>query len=128
MATQRPVEIIAGKFSHRKLANRGLAQGPTRSFYFNLEGETAILSQCTQIVDDIVIAANDSQHLVQSCVRKCGKTLLQTNYDNMTFLCTRSWIIGPHHENKKNSPTKLKLTQIVEKNSFPLSKNTLDCL
>ena len=84
MADQRSVEMLAFNFASRTFAYRRLTQGLSRalsassSFMREYLDKVIKVDQCAQYVDDIGIAANDAEQLINNlratfeCIQKAG--------------------------------------------------------
>ena len=87
MAEQKSIEMIAFSFASRTLAYRRLAQGLSRaltafsSFMREYLDKVIKADQCAQYVDDIGIAANDAEPLINNlratfqCIQQAGLKL-----------------------------------------------------
>ena len=87
MADQRSIEMLAFNFASRTFAYRRLAQGLSRalsafsSFMREYLDKVIKADQCAQYVDDIGIAANDAEQLINNlratfqCIQKAGLKL-----------------------------------------------------
>ena len=87
MADQRSIEMLAFNFASRTFAYRKLAQGLSRalsafsSFVREYLDKVIKADQCAQYVDDIGMAANDVEQLINNlratfqCIQKAGLKL-----------------------------------------------------
>ena len=130
-ADQQSIELLAFKFASRTFAYRRLAQGLSRSpsaflsFIRELLDPVIIADQCAQYVDDIGMAANTPEQLIQNllavfqCLRKAGLKLSITKchsgVQEVDFL-------GRTIRTKGVAPERQKITKFLEKLKFPQSK------
>ena len=77
MADQKSIEMLAFNFAIQTFAYRSLAQSLSRalsafsSFMREYFDKVIKADQCAQYVDDIGIAANDAEHLIQNLRATC---------------------------------------------------------
>ena len=135
MANQQSIELLAFNFASRTFADRRLAQGLSRSLsafsrfireYFDPVGKA---DQCAQYVDDIGIAANTPEQLIENlravfqCLRKTG---LKLSMAKCHFGVQEVDFLGGTITTKGVAPQKQKITQFFEKVKFPRSKKALE--
>ena len=134
MADQQSIELLAMKFTSRTLAYRRLAQGLNRSlsafssFIREYLDPVIKADQCAQYVDDIGIAANTSEQLIENlravfqCLRKAGLKLSMAKWH---FGVQEVNFFGRTITTKGVAPQKQKIAKFPEKVNFPRSKKAL---
>ena len=134
MADQRSIEMLAFNFASRTFAYRRLAQGLSRalSAFSSLMREYLYrvikADQCAQYVDDIGIAANDAEHLIENlrasfeCSREAGlKLTMHKCHFGATEIDFLRRTITPEGVKPQNDS----ITNFLEKTKFPKSKKAL---
>ena len=106
MVDQRSIEMLAFNFASRTFAYRRLAQGLSRvlsafpSFMREYLDKVIKADQCAQYVDDIGIAANDAEQLINNlratfqCIQKAGLKL------TMPFWRNGNRLTGTYHHSR----------------------------
>ena len=129
MADQRSVELLAFNFASRTFAYRRLAQGLSRapsafsSFMREyLDSVIKAADQCGQYVDDIGIAANTTEQLINIAVFKCiRKAGLKLTIENCHFGVTQVEFLG-RTITPERAPQDQKVKNFLSKVRFPKSK------
>ena len=131
MADQRSVELLAFNFASRTFAYRRLAQGLSRalsafsSFMREYLDSVIKADQCAQYVDDIGIAANTTEQLIQNiravfkCIRKAG---LKLTIEKCHFGVTQIEFLGRTITPDGVAPQDQKVKNFLCKVRFPNSK------
>ena len=131
MADQRSVELLAFNFASRTFAYRRLAQGLSRalsafsSFMREYLDSVIKADQCAQYVDDIGIAANTTEQLIQNiravfkCIRKAG---LKLTIEKCHFGVTQIEFLGRTITPDGVAPQDQKVKNFRSKVRFPKSK------
>ena len=134
MADQRSLEMLAFNFASRIFAYRRLAQGLSRalsvfsSFMRDYLDRVIKADQCAQYVDDIGIAANDTEHLIKNlratfeCIREAG---LKLTMHKCHFGATEIDFLGRTITTEGVKPQKESITNFLEKTKYPKSKKAL---
>ena len=134
MADQRSLEMLAFNFASRIFAYRRLAQGLSRalsvfsSFMRDYLDRVIKADQCAQYVDDIGIAANDTEHLIKNlratfeCIREAG---LKLTMHKCHFGATEIDFLGRTITTEGVKPQKESITNFLEKIKYPKSKKAL---
>ena len=141
MADQRSVEMLAFNFASRTFAYRRLAQGLSRalsassSFMREYLDKVIKVDQCAQYVDDIGIAANDAEQLINNlratfeCIQKAGLklTMHKCHFGAMEIDFFERTItpagVKPHRPRRATESTKVQ--NFLEITKFPKSKKAL---
>ena len=128
MADIKSIEVLAFNFASRTFAYRRLAQGLSRALSavstFTREYLDKVIKagQCAHYFDDIGIAANDSDHLMQNiratfeCKRHAG---LKLSMRNCYFRATEINFLGRTITPEGEKPQTERITNILEKNEIP---------
>ena len=131
IADQRSVELLAFNFASRTFAYRRLAQGISRALSafssFMREYLDAVIKadKCAQNVDDIGIAANKTEQLINNtravfkCIRKAG---LKLTIEKCHFGVTQVKFLGRTITPNGIAPQDHKITNFLSKIRFPRSK------
>ena len=126
MADQRSIEMLAFNFASRIFAFRRLAQGLSRSlsdfssFMREYLDKVIKADQCAQYVDDIGIAASDTDHLLKNlratfeCIRKAG---LKLTMHKCHFGATEVDFLGRTITPEEVKPQRERVTTFLEKKS-----------
>ena len=132
MADQRSIEMLAFNFASRPFAYRRLAQGLSRalsafsSFMREYLDKVIKTDQCAQYVDDIGIAANNAEQLINNlratfqCVQQAG----------LKLQCINAILEQPKFLGRTITPTGVKpqrprVQNFLENTKFPKSKKAL---
>ena len=134
MADQRSIEMLAFNFASRTFAYRRLAQGLGRalsafcSFMREYSDKVIEADQCAQNVNDIGIAANDADQLINNlratfqCIQKAG---LKRTMHKCYFCATEIDFLGPTITPAGVKPQRLRVQNFLENTKFPKSKKAL---
>ena len=134
MADQRSKEMLALSFASHTFAYRRLAQGLSRalsafsSFIREYLDKVIKADQCAQYVDDIGIAANDADHLIQNlrptfeCIRQAG---LKLTMNKCAFGATEIDVLGRTITPDGVKPQRERITNCLAKTKFPKPKKAL---
>ena len=134
MADQRSIEMLAFNFASRTFAYRRLAQGLSRalsafsSFMREYLDKVIKADQCAQYVDDIGIAANDAEQLINNlratfqCIQKAG---LKLTMHKCHFGATEIDFLGRTITPAGVKPQRPRVQNFLENTKFPKSKKAL---
>ena len=134
MADQRSIEMLAFNFASRTFAYRRLAQGLSRalsafsSFMREYLDKVIKADQCAQYVDDIGIAANDAEQLINNlratfqCIQKAGLKLTMHKFH---FGATEMDFLGRTITPTGVKPQRPRVQNFLENTKFPKSKKAL---
>ena len=134
MADQRSIEMLAFNFASRTFAYRRLAQGLSRalsafsSFMREYLDKVIKADQCAQYVDDIGIAANDAEQLINNlratfqCIQKAG---LKLTMHKSHFGATEIDFLGRTITPAGVKPQRPRVQNFLENTKFPKSKKAL---
>ena len=134
MAGQQSIELLAFKFASRTFAYRRLAQGLSRSlsavssFIRKYLDPVIKADQCAQYFDDIGIAANTPEQLIENlqavfqCLRKAG---LKLSMAKCHFGVQEIDFLGRTITTNGVAPQKQMIAKFLEKVKYPRSKKAL---
>ena len=134
MADQRSIEMLAFNFASRTFAYRRLAQGLSRalsafsSFMREYLDKVIKADQCAQYVDDIGIAANDAEQLINNlratfqCIQQAG---LKLTMHKCHFGATEIDFLGRTITPAGVKPQRPRVQNFLENTKFPKSKKAL---
>ena len=134
MADQRSIEMLAFNFASRTFAYRRLAQGLSRalsafsSFMREYLDKVIKADQCAQYLDDIGIAANDAEQLINNlratfqCIQKAG---LKLTMHKCHFGATEIDFLGRTITPAGVKPQRPRVQSFLENTKFPKSKKAL---
>ena len=134
MTDQRSIEMLAFNFASRTFAYRRLAQGLSRalsafsSFMREYLDKVIKADQCAQYVDDIGIAANDAEQLINNlratfqCIQRAG---LKLTMHKCHFGATEFDFLGRTITPSGVKPQRPRVQNFLENTKFPKSKKAL---
>ena len=134
MADQRSIEMLAFNFASRTFAYRRLAQGLSRalsafsSFMREYLDKVIKADQCAQYVDDIGIAANNAEQLINNlratfqCIQQAG---LKLTMHKCHFGATEIDFHGRTITPSGVKPQRPRVQNFLENTKFPKSKKAL---
>ena len=134
MADQRSIEMLAFNFASRTFAYRRLAQGLSRalsafsSFMREYLDKVIKADQCAQYVDDIGIAVNNAEQLINNlratfqCIQRAG---LKLTMHKCHFGATEIDFLGRTITPSGVKPQRPRVQNFLENTKFPKSKIAL---